>query len=105
MGLGRGGQRRSGSSERRGETVGSARRGSTRLGAVADGSGGGSDGPASSGVGAAESESTGDGLEWEMRGSSTREWERVDLSFYRGRGEGERASRGEEGTPTNHYSP
>jgi hypothetical protein len=56
-------------------------------------------------VGATKRESNGDGLEWEMRASSTREWERVGLSFYRGRGEGERASRGEEGALADHYSP
>jgi hypothetical protein len=53
-------------------------------------------------VGATKRESNGGGLEWEMRASSTREWERVDLSFYRGRGEGER---GEEGALADHYSP
>jgi hypothetical protein len=39
------------------------------------------------------------GLDWEMRASSVGERERVGLSFYRGRGEGERVPMEGEGRP------
>jgi hypothetical protein len=67
------------------------------LGAAVDGPGGGSDGLASSGVGATEIGSNDGGFEWEMRASSAGERERAGLPVYieaEGRGRGAREGDG-----------